>query len=57
MKRMNFKWRIELRRTEALEREEDRAKRSTAKQIALIKTRRGDSTKELARLQEPVVID
>jgi len=57
MKRMNFKWRIELRRTEALEREEDRAKRSTAKQIALIKTRRGDSTKELARLQDPVVID
>jgi hypothetical protein len=52
MKRENFKWRKELRREEAEERKVARSKRSTEKQIALIKTRRGNSKKELTRLQE-----
>lgn len=49
---MNFPWRVKLRQEEALEREVARSKRSTVKQIALIKTRRGNSKKELKRLQE-----
>jgi hypothetical protein len=52
MKRMNFPWRVKIRQEEALERFEARSKRSTEKQIALIKTRKGNSKKELKRLQE-----
>jgi hypothetical protein len=49
---MNFPWRVKIRQEEALERFEARSKRSTEKQIALIKTRKGNSKKELKRLQE-----